>query len=133
MKIKHGIFTLITICLLSCNKEKKEAAINIVDAAVWEIDFLDNFDTFNSDNWQDQRIWVNNETHCYVPNNEFGTREVSNGTLKLKVVNIGEIQSCDNYDKFGKQHPETQYVAGRIASKNKKEFILIILPFQKTG
>ena len=79
MKIKHGIFTLITICLLSCNKEKKEAAINSVDAAVWEIDFLDNFDTFNSDNWQDQRIWVNNETHCYVPNNEFGTREVSNG------------------------------------------------------
>ena len=93
MKIKHGIFTLIIICLLSCNKEKKEAAINSVDAAVWEIDFLDNFDTFNSDNWQDQRIWVNNETHCYVPNNEFGTREDSNGTLKLKVVNIGEKQS----------------------------------------
>lgn len=89
----------------------------------WEIDFLDNFDNFNSDNWQDQRIWVNNETHCYVPDNEFGTREVSDGTLKLKVVRIDEKRPCDNFDKYGKQHPETEYVSGRIASKNRKEFI----------
>ena len=26
-------------------------------------------------------------------------------------------------DKHGNQHPETPYVAGRIASKNRKEFI----------
>lgn len=89
----------------------------------WKVDFLDNFDTFNPDNWQDQRIWVNNETHCYVPDNEFGTREVSDGTLKLKVIKIDEKRICDNFDKHGKQHPDTEYVAGRIASKNKKEFI----------
>ena len=89
----------------------------------WEIDFFDDFDTFNEDNWQDQRIWVNNEKQCYVPNNEFGTREVSNSLLKIKVINIGKEMVCDNMDKHGKQHPETQYVAGRICSKNKKEFI----------
>ena len=81
------------------------------------------FDSFNINNWQDQLIWVNNETHCYVPNGEFGTREVSAGSLKLKVVNTGKKNPCDNLDKFGKQHPETQYVAGRITSKNKQEFI----------
>ena len=89
----------------------------------WKVDFFDDFETFNTENWQDQRIWVNNETHCYVPDNEFGTREVSDGTIKLKVVNIGEKRSCDNFDKHGKQHPDTEYVAGRIASKNHQEFI----------
>ena len=123
MKITHSIYIMMAICLLSCNQENKGYAINVGDTDVWEIDFLDNFDSFNSDNWQDQRIWVNNETHCYVPNNEFGTREVSDGTLKIKVVNIGEKRDCDNFDKHGKKHPKTQYVAGRIASKNRKEFI----------
>ncbi len=94
-----------------------------IQEAEWEVDFFDDFDSFNSENWQDQRIWVNNETHCYVPNGEYGTREVSNGTLKIKVVNIGEKIPCDNLDKHGRQHPETQYVAGRICSKNRKEFI----------
>jgi len=89
----------------------------------WEVDFIDEFNSFNPDNWQDQRIWVNNETHCYVPDGEYGTREVSDGTLKVKVVNIGEKIACDNVDKQGNQHPETQYVAGRICSKNRKEFI----------
>ncbi|MEO1653160.1 MAG: family 16 glycosylhydrolase [Bacteroidota bacterium] len=89
----------------------------------WEVDFFDDFDNFNPDHWQDQLLWVNNENHCYVPDNEFDTREVSEGTLKLKVVNIGEPRPCDNLDKHGQQHPPTQYVAGRIASKNRKEFI----------
>ena len=89
----------------------------------WEVDFFDDFNTFNTDNWQDQRLWVNNETHCYVPNNQYGTREVSNGSLKIKVINIGKDISCDNKDKHGNQHPDTQYVAGRIATKNKQEFI----------
>jgi beta-glucanase (GH16 family) len=89
----------------------------------WVTDFYDDFETFDTTNWQDQRIWVNNETHCYVPNNAFGTREVSDGTIKLKVVKLDEKYNCDNLDKFGKQHPETEYVAGRIASKNKKEFV----------
>ena len=89
----------------------------------WDIDFFDDFDSFNPDNWQDQRIWVNNEKQCYVPDNKYGTREVSDGTLKIKVINIGKNIECDNMDKHGKQHPETPYVAGRIASKNRKEFI----------
>jgi beta-glucanase (GH16 family) len=93
------------------------------DTGSWKVDFLDNFDTFNKDNWQDQLLWVNNEDQCYVPDNEFGTREVSNGTIKLKVVSLDEPRSCDNEDKFGKKHPDTRYVAGRIASKNRQEFI----------
>jgi beta-glucanase (GH16 family) len=93
------------------------------NAGSWQVDFLDNFDTFNKDNWQDQLLWVNNEDQCYVPDNQFGTREVSNGTLKIKVVSLDEPRSCDNLDKFGKKHPDTRYVAGRIASKNRQEFI----------
>jgi beta-glucanase (GH16 family) len=91
--------------------------------AAWEVDFFDDFESFNPENWQDQRIWVNNEKQCYVPDNEYGTREVSDGTIKLKVINIGEKYDCDNLDKHGNKHPETVYVAGRIASKNRKEFI----------
>jgi len=90
---------------------------------LWEVDFIDDFDTFNLENWQDQRIWVNNEKQCYVPNGDYNTREVSDGTLKIRVVNLGDEIDCDNLDKFGKQHPQTPYVAGRIASKNRKEFI----------
>ena len=116
-------FLLIGMLVIACKTKDKEDSNKTVAADVWKVDFQDDFDTFNLDNWQDQRIWVNNETHCYVPDNEFGTREVSNGTLKLKVVNIGEKISCDNLDKHGNQHPDTEYVAGRIVSKNKKEFI----------
>ena len=114
------------ICFVSCilfiqfNSCKD---ISSAESNVWEVDFFDDFKKFNTNNWQDQRIWVNNETHCYVPDNEFNTREVSNGTLKLRVVNIGKKRPCDNFDKQGKQHPDTEYVAGRIASKNRKEFI----------
>ncbi|MGK0457046.1 MAG: beta-glucanase (GH16 family) [Polaribacter sp.] len=111
------------ILITSCKIKDKKDLIKADVASVWKIDFIDDFDTFNEDNWQDQRIWVNNETHCYVPEGEFGTREVSNGSLKLKVINTGEKKDCDNLDKNGIQHPATQYVAGRIASKNKKEFI----------
>ena len=113
---------LIIIAFAFKNIEKEESDAN-KKSNEWKVDFLDNFDSFNSDNWQDQRIWVNNETHCYVPDGEFGTREVSKGTLKLKVVKLDENYDCDNLDKHGKKHPETRYVAGRIASKNKKEFI----------
>lgn len=105
--------------MIECKTQEKKAE----NESVWEVDFLDNFETFNPDNWQDQRIWVNNETHCYVPDNQYNTREVSNGTLKLRVVNAGKMLPCDNFDKHGNQHPETQYVAGRICSKNRKEFI----------
>jgi beta-glucanase (GH16 family) len=97
--------------------------ITAPSSEIWEVDFFDDFKKFDTNNWQDQRIWVNDETHCYVPDNEFNTREVSDGTLKLRVVNIGKKRPCDNFDKQGKQHPDTEYVAGRIASKNRKEFI----------
>ena len=96
---------------------------NFEQDSKWVVDFFDDFDSFNSDNWQDQRLWVNNEKQCYVPDNQYGTRVVSDGTLKIKVINIGKNIECDNMDKHGKQHPETSYVAGRIASKNRKEFI----------
>ena len=89
----------------------------------WVVDFRDDFDTFDPTNWQDQRIWVNNEKQCYVPDNEHGTREVSDGTIKLKVVRLEEPCECDNLDKHGNQHPDTPYVAGRICSKNRREFV----------
>ena len=92
-------------------------------APVWKVDFFDDFDTFDPGNWQDQRIWVNDEKQCYVPDGAYSTREVSDGSLKLKVINVGEQISCDNLDKHGEQHPDTEYVAGRICSKNRKEFI----------
>ncbi|PWN07386.1 glycoside hydrolase family 16 protein [Rhodohalobacter mucosus] len=106
--------------LTGCNNKPEESPET---ADRWTVDFFDDFDTFNPDNWQDQRIWVNNEAQCYVPDGQYGTREVSDGTLKLKVINIGEKIPCDNMDKFGNQHPDTEYVAGRIASKNRQEFV----------
>ena len=125
--MKSLTYTFMTLSLsaiiLSCGGPKKDEKQIEVSADGFAVDFIDNFDTFNPDNWQDQRIWVNNEKQCYVPDNEFNTREVSNGTIKLKVVNVGEAIPCDNLDKFGEQHPETVYAAGRIASKNRKEFI----------
>ncbi|GGA65146.1 beta-glucanase [Neiella marina] len=89
----------------------------------WKVDFFDDFDTFDPANWQDQILWVNNEDQCYVRDGAHNTREVSNGTLKLRVVDLGVKKPCDNIAKDGKQHPDTQYVAGRIASKNLKEFV----------
>ena len=117
-----GFLSIIILSTAFKNKNQ-EGYKKMISTNAWKVDFIDNFDNFNSANWQDQRIWVNNETHCYVPDNEFGTREVSNGSLKLKVVRIDEKRPCDNFDKHGKQHPETQYVSGRIASKNRKEFV----------
>ena len=89
----------------------------------WRIDFFDDFESFNTENWQDQILWVNDEDQCYVRDNQYNTREVSDGTLKLRVVNIGEEIACDNVNKVGETHPDTRYVAGRIASKNRKEFV----------
>ncbi len=128
MKKTFSFYILCTAVLIMACKTKEthdsdNKKTNKKENPVWTVDFLDDFKTFDTKNWQDQRIWVNNETHCYVPDNKFNTREVSNGTIKLKVVDTGEKSPCDNFDKHGKQHPETQYVAGRICSKNRKEFI----------
>ena len=123
---KKIILTFITLivgyCLIVFGANSKVNQTNKSND-LWEVDFIDDFDTFNLENWQDQRIWVNNEKQCYVPNGDYNTREVSDGTLKIRVVNLGDEIECDNLDKFGKQHPQTPYVAGRIASKNRKEFI----------
>ena len=83
------IFLTIFSLIKACKTKDKKEGIKTAISSTWQIDFLDNFDTFNTENWQDQLIWVNNETHCYVANNEFKTREVSTGTLKIKVINIG--------------------------------------------
>jgi len=123
VKTRILVLTAIVMALLlwafdqALNKDQQSAQ------PVWKIDFIDNFNSFNAGNWQDQMIWVNDEDQCYVPDNQFNTREVSDGTLKLRVVDLGEKQACTNLDKFGKQHPDTQYVAGRIASKNRQEFV----------
>ena len=123
---KKIILTFITLivgyCIIIFGANSKVNQTNNSND-LWEVDFIDDFDTFNLENWQDQRIWVNNEKQCYVPNGDYNTREVSEGTLKIRVVNLGDEIECDNLDKFGKQHPQTPYVAGRIASKNRKEFI----------
>ena len=123
---KKIILTFITLivgyCIIVFGANSKVNQTNNSND-LWEVDFIDDFDTFNLENWQDQRIWVNNEKQCYVPNGDYNTREVSDGTLKIRVVNLGDEIECDNLDKFGKQHPQTTYVAGRIASKNRKEFI----------
>jgi beta-glucanase (GH16 family) len=92
------------------------------DPAGWKKDFFDDFESFDADNWQDQMLWVNDEDQCYVSDNQYNTREVSDGTLKLRVINIGADQPCDNLDKQGNQHPDTRYVAARIVSKNRQEF-----------
>ena len=115
---------LASLLFIGCGEtKKKEQSTEPEKAVVWVVDFFDDFDSFNAENWQDQRIWVNNEKQCYVPDNQYNTREVSEGSIKLKVVNAGEKRPCDNLDKHGNQHPETEYVAGRICSKNRKEFI----------
>ena len=125
MKWNPAIVSIILLLMTtSCKEGNKKSNIPQPSSDAWEIDFFDDFETFNEENWQDQMIWVNNEDQCYVPNGEFNTREVSNGTLKLRVVDLGEKRPCDNLDvKTGAKHPDTRYVAGRIISKNRKEFI----------
>jgi beta-glucanase (GH16 family) len=115
-----------TLLVSGCAKDQSGQAEAPIGAEAkvkrWQTVFFDDFDTFNSDNWRDQILWVNGEDQCYVRDGQHGTREVSDGTLKLRVVDLGEKQPCDNMDKFGKQHADTQFVAGRISSKNRQEF-----------
>jgi len=93
---------LLTACGGTADTGADSAA---VASGEWPVDFLDNFDSFDSTNWQDQRIWVNDEQQCYVPDGHHDTRVVSEGTLKLRVVNLGAPVECDVPDKFGKQPP----------------------------
>lgn len=122
------IFTLLraVLCAVaSCTSPEPEGPAATVTsmAEEWEVDFFDNFDRFDPENWQNQLLWVNDEDQCYVRDNLHDTRAVSNGTLKLRVVDLGEPVECDNFSKARDQHPPTRYVAGRIASKNRQEFV----------
>jgi beta-glucanase (GH16 family) len=112
----------ITLLCTACGSLEQAAPEEETKADSWETIFFDDFDSFDKDNWRDQILWVNGEDQCYVRNGDHGTREVSNGTLKLRVVDLGETRPCDNFDKHGNVHYDTQYVAGRISSKNRKEF-----------
>lgn len=120
---KAALAIILSMFIFSCANIETGSPVAMQNTSRWHVDFLDEFDTFNTDNWQDQLLWVNNEAQCYLPDNQLATREVSNGSIKLKVINIGEKRACSNVDKHGKKHPDTQYVAGRIASKNRQEFV----------
>jgi hypothetical protein len=73
-----------------------KSSIDNISNNDWQVDFVDNFEFFDVSNWQDQRIWVNNENQCYVPDGKYNTREVSNGTLKIKVINKVDILFIEN-------------------------------------
>ena len=123
--MKDRVFILaISLFLLACRvSEEPSGEAEQNPEPEWQLGFFDDFDTFNTDNWQDQLLWVNDEDQCYVRDGQFNTREVSNGTLKLRMVDLGEKRPCDNLNKQGQAKPDTQYVAGRITSKNRQEFI----------
>jgi beta-glucanase (GH16 family) len=89
----------------------------------WEVDFFDDFERFDPAHWQDQLLWVNDEQQCYVRDNLHDTRVVRDGTLRLRVVDLGAPVACDYRDKHGKPHPPTRWVAARITSKNRQEFV----------
>ena len=120
-------FLLLVPCLLlsACDRPAESLATSLPEqsTAGWRIDFLDNFDSFDPENWQDQILWVNDEDHCYVRDGEHNTRRGQQRHFETKGRDLGEKRPCDNLNKKGEQHPETQYVAGRITSKNRKEFI----------
>ena len=65
------IYTLLAavLCsLASCTgSEPDNSAATVTSTAEWEVDFFDDFDSFNPQNWQDQLLWVNDEGQCYVP------------------------------------------------------------------
>ena len=90
MKKENGLILTLIICIAGYALIVYTAnnSVNQISNTneLWEVDFIDNFESFNSNNWQDQRIWVNNEKQCYVPNGDYNTREVSEGTLKIRVV-----------------------------------------------
>jgi len=117
--MKFVVATIASVILVSACSD---GVLNQEEVEGWKTVFLDEFDTFDTDNWRDQILWVNGEDQCYVRDGKYNTREVSDGTLKLRVVDLGEKQACDNVDKSGAKHYDTQYVAARISSKNRKEF-----------
>ncbi|MGA1494752.1 MAG: glycoside hydrolase family 16 protein, partial [Rhodothermales bacterium] len=94
---------IIFLTVVGCTPETHDSSAT-ADSG-WETTFFDDFDVFNPENWQDQILWVNNEDQCYLRDGEHGTREVSDGTLKVRVIDLGEPIDCDNMSKQGEQHP----------------------------
>ena len=117
-----NLFKVWSHCVIAIALLGSSISSAAADENRWHVDFMDDFTGFNPDNWQDQILWVNDEAQCYVRDGAYNTREVSDGTLKLRLVNIGEEIPCDNMNKSGEKHPDTRYVSARIASKNRKEF-----------
>ncbi len=128
MSARLFVPVLSMLLLAACAPSERETSNGATPAtttagAPWETDFVDDFDRFDSDHWQDQTLWVNDEHQCYVRDGLHNTREVSNGTLKLRVVDLGAPVECASRDKIGTVHPPTPYVAARIISKNRREFV----------
>ncbi|MFK7828851.1 MAG: family 16 glycosylhydrolase [Congregibacter sp.] len=114
---------LLVFSLPEAHADRHRPHAAVASAEAWRVDFFDDFDAFAAENWQDQILWVNSEDQCYVRDGDYDTREVSDGTLKLRVVDLGAPRPCNNRSKEGELHPDTAYVASRIATKNRKEFV----------
>lgn len=115
--------TLLVFLLGSAVSAQDGSRSSDAPAFVWETDFRDDFEFLDSANWQDQLLWVNDEDQCYVPDGAHHTREVSGGTLKLRVIDLGVVQPCSNVHKSGAVHPGSAFVAARLTSKNRREFV----------
>jgi len=93
-------------------------------------DFRDDFNdqspntapNINWSNWSDQLIWVNNEIQCYEANNNYRYVAPGSGRLTIKLKNVGTNYACANKSKTGQSHPSTKYFAGRVVTKNKREY-----------
>ncbi|MFT5712292.1 MAG: hypothetical protein ACI9DQ_000695, partial [Glaciecola sp.] len=70
MKNTSSIIAL-AVLVSACSPGVQEELVNKEPAhrepIGWRIDFVDEFDSFIADNWQDQMLWVNSEDQCYVP------------------------------------------------------------------
>jgi hypothetical protein len=57
-------FVIVAIALVSSACTGRVVNEEHPAAGGWETDFFDDFDRFNTENWQDQILWVNNEQQC---------------------------------------------------------------------
>ena len=61
--MKNILFITILAFLASgCSQPTSEKSVvpdQVADVSGWHANFIDEFDTFNPENWQDQPIWVN--------------------------------------------------------------------------
>lgn len=64
-KMRHLIFLVGILALVllgvNCAGENKEAQKEVADDNPWGVDFFDDFDELNPENWQDQPIWLKHE------------------------------------------------------------------------